>query len=40
MVSAGVGARRYEQQLLGALYANQLEPITDVYPHRLGYYAA
>jgi hypothetical protein len=30
-------AWRGEQQLLGALHADQFKPVTDVNPHRLGY---
>jgi hypothetical protein len=26
-----------EQQLLGALHADQLKPVADINPHRLGY---
>jgi hypothetical protein len=40
MVSARAGARRHEQQLIGALHADQLEPVSDVDSHRLGYYDA
>jgi hypothetical protein len=40
MVGVRVGARRHEQQLVGTLHADQLEPVTDVNSHRLGYYAA
>jgi hypothetical protein len=40
VVGVRVGARRHEQQLVGALHADQLEPVTDVNSHRLGYYAA
>ncbi|MEY4036465.1 MAG: hypothetical protein RL715_684, partial [Chloroflexota bacterium] len=31
------GARRGEQQLVGALHADQFKPVADVNPHRLGY---
>jgi len=40
MISARIGAGRHEQQLVGTLHADQLEPVTDVDSHRLGYYAA
>jgi hypothetical protein len=40
MVGVCVGARRHKQQLIGALHADQFEPVTDVNSHRLGYYAA
>jgi hypothetical protein len=31
------GARRDERKVIGALYADQLKPVTDVNPHPLGY---
>ena len=40
VVGARAGAGRHEQQLIGALHADQLKPVTDVDSHRLGYYAA
>ena len=40
MVGARIGAGRHEEQLIGALHADELKPVTDVDSHRLGYYDA